>query len=90
MVEDKIRLQSRGTEKYYEQMFEEMKELEEKRSKVALILEQKKHMLMRYQNERDEARRLQRSGSLKGTRKEAELQNLLSSEPCRSSAVDHI
>ena len=34
-----------------------MKELEEKRSKVALILVQKKHMLMRYQNESDEARR---------------------------------
>ena len=38
--------------------FEEMKELEGKKSKEV----QKKHILMRYQNVRDEARRLQRSG----------------------------
>ena len=61
MVENKIRLQSGATEKYYEQIFEEMKELDEKKSKEALLLVQKKHILMRYQNERDEARRLQRS-----------------------------
>ena len=42
MVEDKIRLQSRATEKYCEQMFEEMKELEDKKSKEALLLVQKK------------------------------------------------
>ena len=63
MVEDKLRLQSRATEKYYEQIFEEMKELEEKKSKEALLLVQKKRTLWRYQNERDEARRLQRSGN---------------------------
>ena len=33
MVEDKIRLQSRATDKYYEQIFEEVKELEEKNQK---------------------------------------------------------
>ena len=33
MVEDKIRMWSRATEKYYDQIFEEMKELEEKKSK---------------------------------------------------------
>ena len=36
MVEDMIRLQSRATEKYYEQIFEEVKELEKKKSKEAL------------------------------------------------------
>ena len=65
MVEDKIRMQSRATEKY-EQIFEEMKELEVKKSEEALLLVQKKHTLMRYQNERDEARRLQRSGAQEG------------------------
>ena len=35
-MEDKIRLQSGATKKYYEQIFEEMKELEESKSKVAL------------------------------------------------------
>ena len=42
MVEDKIRLQSKATQKYYEQIFEEMRELEEKKSKEALLLDQKK------------------------------------------------
>ena len=39
MVEDKIRLLSRATEQYHEQIFEEMKE---KKSKEALLLVQKK------------------------------------------------
>ena len=67
-----------------------MKELEEKESKEALLFVQKKYILMRYQNERDEARRLQRSGSSRGTREEADLQELLSCESCRSSAVNYI
>ena len=69
-------------------------ELEGKKSKEALLVVQKKHILMRCQNERDEARRLQRSGSSRGTRMEADLQDLLSLslsfESCRSSAVDYI
>ena len=35
-MEDKIRLQSRATEKYCEQILEEMKELKGKKSKEAL------------------------------------------------------
>ena len=45
MIEDKIWLQSRATEKYYEKIFEEMKELEDKQSIEALPLVQKKHTL---------------------------------------------
>ena len=37
MVEDKIKLQSRATEKYYKQISEEMKELEEKTFKGSLV-----------------------------------------------------
>ena len=40
LVEDKIRLHSRATEEYYEQIFEEMKELEEKKSREALLFVQ--------------------------------------------------
>ena len=70
MVEDKIRLQRRATEKYYEQIFEEMKELEEKKSIEVLLLVQKKkvHFVRRYLHERDEARRLQRSESSRWTK----------------------
>ena len=56
MVEDKNRLQSNATEKYCEQIFEEMKELEEKKSKEALLFVQKKHILMRHQSERNVAK----------------------------------
>ena len=88
MVEDKIRLQSRATAKCYEQIFEEMKELEEKKSKEALLLVQKKHTLMRYHCERDKARMLQRSGSSRATRKGMDIQDLISFESCRSSVVE--
>ena len=56
MVKDKIRMQCRATEKCYEQIFEEMKELEEKKTEETLLLVQRKYDLWRYQNERDEAR----------------------------------
>ena len=38
LVEDKTRLQSKATEKYYETIFEELRELEVKKSKEALLL----------------------------------------------------
>ena len=41
-VRDKSRLQSRATEKYYGQIFEEMKGLEEKKSEESLPVVQKK------------------------------------------------
>ena len=58
-MEDKLELQSRATETYHDKIFQEMKELEEKKSEEALLLVQKRHDLWSYQNERDEARRLQ-------------------------------
>ena len=42
MVEDEISLEIIAIEKYCEQIFEEMKELQEKKSKEALLLFQKK------------------------------------------------
>ena len=90
MVQDKIRLQSRATEKSYDQILEEMKKLEEKKSEEALLLLQKRHDLWRYLNERDEARRLQSSGSSRRVRKGFDLQHPFSSESCRSSTVDYV
>ena len=52
LVEDKSRLHSKATEKWYETIFEEMRELEEKKSKQALVFVQKKHILIRCQSER--------------------------------------
>ena len=67
-----------------------IKELEEKKSEEARPLVQKRHDVLRYQNESDEARRLQRSGNSRRMKKEMDLQNLLSFESCRSSTVDHV
>ena len=50
---------------------------------------QKKYELWRYQNKRDEARRLQRSCNSRRVRKEVDLQHSFSSESCRSSTMDH-
>ena len=47
VVGDKNRLQSRATKKYYEQIFGEMKELEEKYQKRLCYLVQTKHPLWR-------------------------------------------
>ena len=51
---------------------------------------QQKYCLRKYQNERGEARRLQRSGSSRRTKKEADSQNPFSSGACRLSTVDHV
>ena len=50
---------------------------------------QKRHALRRWQNDRDEARRLQSSGNSRTVRKGVDLQHPFSSESCRSSTVDH-
>ena len=50
---------------------------------------QKRHDLWRYQNERDEARRLQSSGTSRRVRKGLDLQHPFSSESCTSSTMNH-
>ena len=67
-------MQSRANERYRDQIFEEIKE---------------KHDLSRYQNESDEARRLQNSENLRRVRKGLDLQHPASSESCRSSMTDY-
>ena len=88
MVEVKIRLQSRATEKCYEQIFEEMKESEEK-SQDALLLVQKKYGLWRYYNERDEEEGCKDLEAREG-RGERRTHRTLSLESGRSSAVDDV
>ena len=87
MVEDKIRLKSKATEKYCEKIFEDTRELEEKESKETLLLFQKKHILIRYQSERDKVRKLQRLGASKMIRNGPDTQDTLSFESCMSSVA---
>ena len=85
MVEDKIRLQSKATEKNDETTFEELRELEVKKSKEALLFVETNHILIRCQSERDKARKLQRLGGLRVMRSGSDTQDTLSFESCSSS-----
>ena len=78
MVEHKIRMQSRATENNYGQIFEEMKELEEKQLEEALLIVHEIYYCWRSQKERHEAGRLQRSGRSRTIKEEADSQDLLS------------
>ena len=63
MVVNKTDMQKEASKKYQEKMFEEFKEVEEQRAKEALELMQKKHMLTKWEAERERARTLQRLGA---------------------------
>ena len=90
MIEDKNQVAEQSNGKYHEQIFEEIKELEEKKSKEAMLFVQKRYTLWKYQNERDVARRLQRFGNTRRMKKEADSQDLLSFGSFRSSVVDQV
>ena len=47
-------------EKYQEETFDELKELEDQKTKEALELEQRRHKLVEWEGERERARMLQR------------------------------
>ena len=87
-MEDKLKLQSRANERFHDQIVEEIKEIEPKKTEEALRVVQNEHDLWRYQNERDEARRLQTSGNSRRVRRVLGLQHPTSSKMCRSSMVD--
>ena len=52
-------MQSRANERLHDQISEELKEIEHKKTEEALKLVRKKNDLWRYQNEKEEAKRLQ-------------------------------
>ena len=85
LVEDKSRMQSEATERYCETIFEEMEELEEKRSKETLVLVQKKHILSRCESGRERTRMLQRLGGSTEIRHWIGLRGTMSVESCSSS-----
>ena len=57
------------TPKQYLKVFEEFKALEEQRAKEALELVQKKHLLIKWEGERERARMMQRTGRIESDRK---------------------
>ena len=59
-------MQKEAPEKSQEKIFEEFKVLEEQRAKEALALVQKKHMLIKYEGERERARTMRRLEESRG------------------------
>ena len=58
-IEGKLRVQSRASERLQDQIIEEIKEMEHTKTEEALQLAGKEHDLWMYQNEKEEAERLQ-------------------------------
>ena len=58
-------MQSRANERLHDQIFEEIKEMEQKKTEEALNLAKKENDLWRYQNEKEEATILQNTRKLK-------------------------
>ena len=85
MVEDKIRLQSRATEKYYDQIFGEWESWKKRKQKrlCHLCRNGRIHGDFRMKEMKQEGCRGLESP-------EVDSQNLVSFESCRSLAVDHV
>ena len=64
-IEGTLKVQSRANERLHDHIIEEMKEVEHEKTEEALKMVQKKNDWWRYQNERDEARRLQGVGKIR-------------------------
>ena len=64
-IEDRLRVQSRASERLQDQIIEEIKEMEHKRTEEALELVRKENGLWRYQSEKEEANRLQGARKLR-------------------------
>ena len=58
-IEGKLRVQDRASERLQDQIIEEMKELERTKTEESLQIAEKDHDLWMYQNEKEEAKRLQ-------------------------------
>ena len=58
-IEGKLRVQDRASERLQDQIIEEMKELERTKTEDSLQIVEKDHDLWMYQNEKEEAKRLQ-------------------------------
>ena len=58
-IEGKLRVQDRASERLQDQIIEEMKELAHTKTEEALQLASEEHDLSMYQNEKEEATRLQ-------------------------------
>ena len=78
-------MQKKAPKKYQEKVFEEFKELEERKAKEALELVQKKHMLIKWEGERERARMLQRLGGSRAIKHWNDARDIMSFESCSPS-----
>ena len=87
MVVSKRDMQKEAPKKYRDKVFEEFKELEGQRAKEALELVQKKHMLIKWEGERERARMLQRLEGSRAIRNWTDARDTMSVESCSSSTA---
>ena len=85
VVVSKRDLRKEAPTKYQEKAFEEFKELEKQRAKEALELVQKKHMLVKWEGERERARMLQRLGGSRAIKHWTDARDNMSVESCSPS-----
>ena len=85
-VKDKkyLKMRWKTDERFHEQIVEEMKETEQKKTEEALRMVRRRRCTIY-----GDIRRLQSSGNSRRVRKELGLQHPTSSESCRSSMVDY-
>ena len=62
-IDGKLRVQDRASERLQDQIIKETKELEHTKTEEALQLVRKEHDMWMYQNEKEEAKRLQGAGN---------------------------
>ena len=85
MVVSKRNMQKEAPKKFQEKVFEEFKELEEQRTKEAQELVQKKHLLTKWEGERERARMLQRLGGSRAIQHWNDARDIMSVESCSPS-----
>ena len=84
----KRNVQKEAPKKYQEKVFEEFKELEEQRAKEALVLVQRKRMLVKWEGERERANILQRLGGSRAIRHWSGARDSMSVESRSSSMAE--
>ena len=78
-------MQKEAPQKFEEEVFEEFKELEEQRATEAFELVQKKHMLVKWEGERERGRILQRLRKSRTIRHWSDVRDSMSVESCSYS-----
>ena len=88
MVVNKTDMQREAPKKYQEMVFEELKYLEERMAREVLELVQKKHVLIKWEGQRERVIILQILGGSRAIQHRNDVRDIVSVESCSSLACD--